>query len=922
VEKKKKKKKKKTKNRSFSAQIFTGQCDPSSPFANLKRAVDTQKCIRAGGKHNDLDDVGKDTYHHTFFEMLGNWSFGDYFKKEAIDWAAELLINVYGLPKERMYASYFKGDAEHGIPCDDEARELWLKHLPAERILPFDKKANFWEMGDTGPCGPCTEIHFDLVGGRDAAHLVNADDPTVIEIWNLVFMQFNRNPDRSLTRLPACHVDTGAGLERVTAVLQGVRSNYDTDIFTDIFIAIQAITKAEPYTGKLGAEDIAQKSKDMAYRVVADHIRTLSVAIADGAVPGPEGRGYVLRRIVRRAVRYGTQCLNAPVGFFHQLVPAVAQKLGDVFPELRTRADHVTRIIKREEELFMRTLEKGTRQLNKVLDRLPAGEKVLDGAAAFDLYSTFGFPADLTELMCNERSIVVDKAGYEAAFAAFRVQRDTGGAGGVAAPKLGVHETDKCKNVLKLTPTDDAAKYDVAQRELETKLVAVFDGTSFVDATPTTAGTVVGLLFERTNFYAEAGGQVADFGIVKVGKQAVFDVSDVQSYAGYALHTGTVRAGAAPLAVGSTVHLVRDAENRVRVTANHTSTHMLNWALTQVLGSHVDQKGSKVVAEQFRFDFSNDGAVKPEQLEQVDRLVSKLIDADAPVYYKTVDLTAARKINGLKAVFGEKYPDPVRVVSIGVSPDELLSAPDTEWGSKHSIEFCGGTHMSKTGEARSYATVGESAIAQGIRRVIGVTATEAESAHAAADAFEKLLLVLEAGEPNSVKRLELEDELNNSTLPVWRTAAFRERLGAQAKRSFEASKARSAGADAAATARVAAIVAAWAGNKPAFVAVDVPEIAGSDKAMRTIADALASHGVPALVVSTDADGKKPAVKLFATVPKELVGKLNASEWVKAAAEAFGGRGGGRDFQAQSTHTELSKGAETAAVASKFAASKL
>jgi alanyl-tRNA synthetase len=400
-------------------------------------------------------------------------------------------------------------------------------------------------MGDTGPCGPCTEIHFDLVGGRDAAKLVNADDPTVIEIWNLVFMQFNRNPDRSLTRLPACHVDTGAGLERVTAVLQGVRSNYDTDIFTDIFTAIQAITKAEAYTGKLGAEDIAQKSKDMAYRVVADHIRTLCVAIADGAVPGPEGRGYVLRRIVRRAVRYGSQCLNAPVGFFHQLVPAVAQKLGDVFPELRTRADHITRIIKREEELFMRTLEKGTRQLNKVLERLPVRR---EGARRrrrvrplLDVWLP-GRPhrADVQRAQHRRRQGRL-RGGVRRVPRAARHWRR----GGAVAPKLGVHETDKCKNVLKLAPTDDAAKYDVEQRELETKLVAVFDGTSFVDATPSDApATLVGLLFERTNFYAEAGGQVADFGIVKVGKQAVFDVSDVQSYAGYALHTGTVRAGA------------------------------------------------------------------------------------------------------------------------------------------------------------------------------------------------------------------------------------------------------------------------------------------------------------------------------------------------------------------------------------------
>ena len=913
----------------FFLQIFTGQCDPSSPFANLKRAVDTQKCIRAGGKHNDLDDVGKDTYHHTFFEMLGNWSFGDYFKVEAIDWAVELLVGVYGLPKERMYATYFKGDEEAGIPIDNEAKQYWLKHFPAERILPFDKKANFWEMGDTGPCGPCTEIHFDLIGGRDAAHLVNMDDPTVIEIWNLVFMQFNRNPDKSLTRLPACHVDTGAGLERVTAVLQGKRSNYDTDLFTDLFAAIQDITKAAPYTGKLGDEDIAQKSKDMAYRVVADHIRTLCVAIADGAVPDADGRGYVLRRIVRRAVRYGNQCLGAEPGFFHKLVPAVAAKLGDVFPELRTRADHVTHIIKREEELFLRTLAKGTKQLEKVIEKLPAGadgRKTLDGAQMFQLYSTFGFPADLTELMCNEKKIGVDKPGYAAAFTAFRVQRDTGASGGAVAPKLGVHETDKCKNHLHLAPTDDAAKYDVDAAELAAKIVAIFDGTAFVDHVPSN-GQLVGLLFDRTNFYAEAGGQVADVGTVKLGAASAFDVSDVQSYAGYVLHTGAVRAGfaAAELKVGAAVLLARDADNRLRVTANHTSTHMLNWALTKVLGGHVDQKGSKVVAESFRFDFSNDGAVKPQALEQVDRLVSELIAANQPVYFKALDLPAARKINGLKAVFGEKYPDPVRVVSIGVSPDELLAAPTTEWGSKHSIEFCGGTHMAKTGEARAYATVTEQAIAQGIRRIVGVTATEAELAYQAADEFEKRLAALEAAaEPDSKKRHELEDDLVSAQMPVWRVANFRERLAAQSKRSAGAAKQLGQQQEAAAAERLAALVAAFAdpAAKPKFVVVDEPRLGGNDKAVRVLSDGVVALGVPVLVVTTDPDPKKPAVKILATVPKELVAKLNASDWAKAAAAAFGGSGGGRDFQASAKHAALDKTAETAAAAQKFAESKL
>jgi len=395
--------------------IFVGQIDPSHPFAKLKRAVNSQKCIRAGGKHNDLEDVGKDVYHHTFFEMLGNWSFGDYFKKEAIAWAWELLTEVYKIDPTRLYATYYGGDPKQpNVPADDEAKEIWKKYLPESRILPFNMKDNFWEMGDTGPCGPCTEIHYDRIGGRDAAHLVNMDDPDVLEIWNNVFMQFNREVDGSLTDLPAKSVDTGMGFERVASVLMDKRSNYDTDVFAGIFAAIQEKTGARPYSGKVGEDD--KDFVDMAYRVIADHIRTLTIALTDGAVPSNDGRGYVLRRILRRAVRFGRDILKAKPGFFHTLVDCVIESLGDAFPSLRKNVDDVKAIIKEEEEQFGRTLDKGIREF---ASRAKKGQ--ITGEDAFLLFTSYGFPIDLTQLMGEEAKVTVDMDGFNAKMIQFKV---------------------------------------------------------------------------------------------------------------------------------------------------------------------------------------------------------------------------------------------------------------------------------------------------------------------------------------------------------------------------------------------------------------------------------------------------------------------------------------------------------------------
>ncbi|OMO60150.1 Alanine-tRNA ligase, class IIc [Corchorus capsularis] len=483
--------------------IFLGTVDPNTGMSKLSRACNTQKCIRAGGKHNDLDDVGKDTYHHTFFEMLGNWSFGDYFKKEAIEWAWELLTKVYCLPTDRIYATYFGGDEKAGLPPDNEAKDIWLKFLPPGRVLPFGCKDNFWEMGDTGPCGPCTEIHYDRVGNRDAALLVNNDDPTCIEIWNLVFIQFNRESDGSLKPLPAKHVDTGMGFERLTSVLQKRMSNYDTDVFLPIFDAIQQVTGARPYSGKVGPDDT--DTVDMAYRVVADHIRTLSFAIADGASPGNEGREYVLRRILRRAVRYGSEVLKAPEGFFSRLVSIVVQVMGDVFPELKQHEARIRDIIAAEEASFGKTLVKGIEKFKKAAQDVQG--KTLSGQDAFILWDTYGFPLDLTQLMAEERGLIVDVEGFNNAMDEARAKSRSARnkqAGGAIVMDADATSALQRKGV---SPTNDSFKF-IWFQDHESVIKAIYTGSEFVESA--IAGDDVGIVLESTSFYAEQGGQVFD----------------------------------------------------------------------------------------------------------------------------------------------------------------------------------------------------------------------------------------------------------------------------------------------------------------------------------------------------------------------------------------------------------------------------
>ncbi|XP_026402529.1 alanine--tRNA ligase-like isoform X2 [Papaver somniferum] len=619
--------------------IFLGTADPRTDLGKLKRACDTQKCIRAGGKHNDLDDVGKDTYHHTFFEMLGNWSFGDYFKTQAISWAWELLTQVYKLPADRIYATYFGGDEKLGLETDNEARDIWLKFLPPARVLPFGCKDNFWEMGDTGPCGPCLEIHFDRIGNRDAASLVNNDDPTCIEIWNLVFIQFNREADGSLKPLPSKHVDTGMGFERLTSILQNKMSNYDTDVFMPIFYAIQQATGARPYSGKVGADDVDKI--DMAYRVVADHIRTLSFAIADGSRPGNEGREYVLRRILRRAVRYGSEVLKGQEGFFSGLVRVVVELMGDVFPELRHHEVNIRNTIAEEETSFGRTLLKGIEKFKKAAQDLEG--KVLSGQDAFLLWDTYGFPLDLTQLMAEERGLLVDAKGFEDAMEEARNRSrsaQTKQVGGAI-----VMDADATSELHKrgVSPTNDNYKF-IWNKNHQSVVKAIYNGAEYM--TSASVGDEVGIIMETTSFYAEQGGQIFDTGSIVCSSRS-FQVCNVQVFGGFVIHIGSFTGETGKISVGDKVTCKVNYNRRALIAPNHTCTHMLNYALKEVLGPHVDQKGSIVLPEKLRFDFSHGKPIPPNDLRKIESTVNKQIDDEMDVYATEETLADAKRINGV-----------------------------------------------------------------------------------------------------------------------------------------------------------------------------------------------------------------------------------------------------------------------------------
>ena len=677
--------------------------------AKDKRIADTQKCLRVSGKHNDLEEVGIDTYHHTMFEMLGNWSFGDYFKKEAIAWAWELLVDTYKVDPANIYVTYFGGDEKDKLPADDETRDLWLKVMPADRILPFSKKDNFWEMGDTGPCGPCTEIHVDVrtdeeKKAKPGRELVNNDHPQVIEIWNNVFMQFERKADGSLHTLPAQHVDTGMGFERLCMVLQGKRSNYDTDVFQ---LLIQAIAKQcgkaygtvipglirnrENAEGEIPGQarndkegqarnDNAGEKADIAMRVIADHLRAIAFAIADGQLPSNTGAGYVIRRILRRAVRYGYSFLGFNEAFMYTLVPVLVDQMGDQFPELKKQQDIITNVMHEEEKAFLRTLEQGTKRIGQVLAE---GSGTIPGDKAFELLDTFGFPIDLTQLIAREQGREVDMKGFDAEL---KKQKDRSRAA------TAVTTGDWVELATGETSFVGYDELSSDARILRYRQVSGKGGDQFQ------------IILDRTPFYAEGGGQVGDQGWLMSGEEKT-EVIDTKRENQLIVHF----AKRLPADPSAPLKALVNTRRRALTARNHTATHLLHHVLRSQLGTHVEQKGSLVAPDRLRFDISHFAKVTPEELASIESAVNAMITDDIVFEdLRGVPIEEAKAM-GAMALFGEKYGDNVRVVKFGPS-----------------VELCGGTHVPRTGVIGPFRIVSEGALAAGIRRIEAVTSAEAE----------------------------------------------------------------------------------------------------------------------------------------------------------------------------------------------------
>lgn len=891
--------------------LFLGTADPKTDFGKLKRAVNSQKCIRAGGKHNDLDDVGKDVYHHTFFEMLGNWSFGDFFKKEAINWGWEFLTEVCGLEKDRLYVTYFGGTDT--VPADTEAKQLWLElGLSEDRILPFGMKDNFWEMGDTGPCGPCSEIHYDRIGGRNAAHLVNMDVPDVLEIWNLVFMQFNRENDGTLVPLPAKSIDTGMGLERLASIVQKKMSNYDTDLFMPFFEAIQKEGGVPPYDGKVGDEDVG--GIDMAYRVLADHIRTLSIALADGGRPDNAGRGYVLRRILRRGVRYATEKLNCKPGFFGSLVDVVCENLGDAFPNLLKDPEMIKDIINEEELQFLKTLSRGRRLFNRAAEK--ASDNIIAGDVAWRLYDTYGFPIDLTVLMAEERKMTVDMVSYEKAKLHAQEIARAKGSGEEDLCTLDVHAIDELKT-KNFSTTIESPKYNYAKidnkqyvfQPITSTVLALRINKSFVNEVE--GGNRCGVLLDATCFYAEQGGQLYDEGYMnKEGDDSVeFAVTDVQVHGGYVLHLGNLEGN---LKVGDKVQCNIDEGRRRTLMNNHTGTHVLNFALRKVLGE-ADQRGSLVAPDRLRFDFTAKGAMTTEQLENAENIVRGLIQDKKPVFATNSPLAVAKEIQGLRAIFDEVYPDPVRVVTIGNTLEELRDDPQA--GFKTSVEFCGGTHLKNTEDMGDFAIVSEEAISKGIRRIVAVSGHEAEKAHLKAKHLDECLGKLKGDieqkkNTNTLNMKEmsqsiarLTDDISEAIMPQWKKSKLREELKSTKKELDDADRAMKAG-------RMQRVVdkateLAKANQDKAFIVEQVEDGCNSkalDAALKQVKNN--TPNLSAMFFSIDHDAKK--VLCLCQVPKNVVDEkgLKANEWVKEVSSVIGGKGGGKPISAQGSGDNL------------------
>lgn len=651
-------------------EYFLGNAQPKN-----NRIADTQKCLRVSGKHNDLEEVGYDTYHHTLFEMLGNWSFGDYFKKEAIAWAWELLTEVYAIDKNILYVTVFEGDKEDGLPMDQEAYDFWKEIIPEDRILMGNKKDNFWEMGDQGPCGPCSEIHVDIRSEEEKAEvpgkdLVNMDHPHVVEIWNLVFMQYNRKADSSLENLPAKHIDTGMGFERLCMVLQGVQSNYDTDVFTPIIREIETITNTE--YGK-------NEKDDVAIRVIADHVRAVAFSIADGQLPSNNGAGYVIRRILRRAIRYGFTFLDKKEPFIYRLVEVLSKKMGKAFPEIKNQKQLIENVIKEEEASFLRTLEQGLILLDKIIESTK-GDTV-SGEKAFELYDTYGFPIDLTALILNEKELSLDEEG-------FKVELEK--------------QKNRSRAASEMSTDDWTILYEDAEQEfvgydvLETNVKI----TRYRKVTSKKDGEQFQLVFNLTPFYPEGGGQVGDKGYLKDVHGDIVYVLDTKKENNVIIHI----VKNLPDHLNETFQAVVDEKQRYRTACNHSATHLLHQALREILGDHVEQKGSAVHSKYLRFDFSHFAKLTTEQLRDVENFVNARIDGKLPLEEgRNVPMEQAMA-EGAMALFGEKYGDTVRTVRFG-----------------QSMELCGGTHVQNTGDIWHFKIRSESAIAAGIRRIEAIT---------------------------------------------------------------------------------------------------------------------------------------------------------------------------------------------------------
>ena len=651
--------------------------------APFPRATDSQKCLRVSGKHNDLEEVGHDTYHHTMFEMLGNWSFGDYFKNEAIDWAWELLTEVYKIDKDRLYATVFEGSAEDGTALDSEESDRWITHLPADRVLLGNKHDNFWEMGDTGPCGPCSEIHVDLRDDAErqaipGAELVNKGHHLVIEIWNLVFMQYNRKADGSLELLPHRNVDTGMGFERLCMTLQGKKSNYDTDVFTGM------IGKIEELSGKKYGSD---ENVDVAMRVIADHIRAISFSIADGQLPSNVKAGYVIRRILRRAVRYGYTFLGFNEPFLCRLVGQLVDDMGEFYPEIAKQQTLIEKVIREEEMSFLRTLDRGIKLIESIMEK-SSDTKVIKGEDAFTLYDTFGFPIDLSELIASERGFSIDLKGFET-----ELQKQKERARNATANEFGDWvEFHHCDEV-------EFLGYDFT--EVEGALLARHRKVKQKNR------EMIQLVFDRTPFYGEMGGEVGDSGWIESENGERIRILDTVKENNLTIHI----AEKLPSDCSCPFKLTVDAQRRQNIANNHSCTHLLHQALREILGSHVEQKGSYVTPDYFRFDFSHFEKLSDEQIDRVEKRVNELIRQNNPLCEKRDGTMEEANRMGAMALFGEKYGDKVRIVKFG-----------------ESVELCGGCHTSATGNIGFFKIVSESAIAAGIRRIEAKTGLEAENA--------------------------------------------------------------------------------------------------------------------------------------------------------------------------------------------------